>query len=230
MLWRTILSSGRGRARSTVPRDGLWRRVTGRWPVAFGDPRYPSQPADPILSEHTLDVTTGIEHAHGMEVQPLGFRNCEHGIARCFWYVLRNALFERDDRQSFACGEREQQFVQLGPDSGGAVKNLVGGVVFDFCVAGSARPVLLLDARVQVPNPIDQCRDTARAAQVGGEFVVSWRTESNAGFRSANPIRNRWDARSGLHRPRAERDRRAVSPRAIGREFAISEASRGVKS
>ncbi|PYV27901.1 MAG: hypothetical protein DMG24_03440 [Acidobacteria bacterium] len=77
-----------------------------------------------------------------------------------------------DQRQPFASGERAQQFVQLASRHGGAVKNLVRGVVIDLCVPRSARPLLLLDPGVQVPDAIDELGDTARAAQVSRQLVL----------------------------------------------------------
>src|SRR5215831_1492587 len=35
----------------------------------------------PILTQHTLDMTTGVEHTNGLKVEPLGLGDCQHSLA-----------------------------------------------------------------------------------------------------------------------------------------------------
>jgi hypothetical protein len=119
-------------------------------------------PLAPILALNTLDMTTGIEHAHGVEVQSLHLGNRKYDFARRFWDVSGNRVFQSDDGHSLACGKRGQQLVQLAAGCGRAVEDLVGGVIFYLCVTGAAGPLLLLHVRVKVPNTIYQRRDAPR--------------------------------------------------------------------
>src|SRR5215469_14681544 len=90
MLWRTILSLG---SRS---RDQPFRRTAnGNAQLVNHQPfsevfNVGIGPLAPVLSQHTLDITTGIEHANGVKVEPLGHGDRKHSLAHCFRNVVGN--------------------------------------------------------------------------------------------------------------------------------------------
>src|ERR1019366_2202519 len=68
--------------------------------------------------------------------------------------------------------EQFEQLLEFRARGGGAIKDLIRGIVFDFRLTGAARPILLDDKGVQVPDAVDQFRNPAWAAQVGRESVL----------------------------------------------------------
>src|SRR5258708_1237880 len=61
-----------------------------------------------IVAKNALDVAAGIEYTNRVKVQPLGFRDSEHRAASGFGNVGRNRIFQCDQRQALAGGERNE--------------------------------------------------------------------------------------------------------------------------
>ena len=120
-------------------------------------------------ASHFFELGAGIDDADGVKVEAFDF-----GGSECAWDVGMG-IGEGDNSEAFTGLKVGEKRGEVFTGGGGAVENLVSGVVFDGGPALTGGAIPLFEVRVEIPDPIYEFGDLARAAEIGGEFVNAGR-------------------------------------------------------
>ncbi len=87
------------------------------------------------------------------------------------FFQVQRILSQRDERQPFARRKRQEQLVQFRAALGAAVQNLIGRVNLNFGGSDSARPLVFVNVRIEIPDTVHRFRYPLRAAKFSGQLV-----------------------------------------------------------
>ena len=103
-------------------------------------------------------MSAGIDDADRVKIEALDFRGCE-----CTRDVGMG-VGERDDSEAFAGLKVGEERGEVLPWGGGAIENLVGGVVFDGGPALAGGAIALFEMGVEIPDLVDELGDLTGTA------------------------------------------------------------------
>ena len=112
-----------------------------------------------------FELFAGVDDADGVEVETLDFGGGEGVGDEGLGFV------EGYDGEAFAGGEIGEEGGEIRAGGGGAVEELIGGVVFDGGPALTGGSIAFFEVGVEIPDAVDEFGDLLGAAEVGAELV-----------------------------------------------------------